>query len=152
MKWSVFFTYCAALGLCNAIMWFLFFILFQVASVLSNVWLSVWTEDTLLNNNTMANTTKYADRRDMYLGVYGGLGVAQGMSRLGLAQGNFNVSWVSVEHYGWQGNVYCLLNTLSLTTTPWLLRLSMQSTGTSVWKCIECWGGSRKAQVLTLSK
>ena len=82
VKWSVFFGYVAALGLLNAILWFLFFILFQVASVLSNVWLSVWTEDPLLNNNTMANTSQYANKRDLYLGVYGGLGVVQGKVKL----------------------------------------------------------------------
>lgn len=56
----------------------LFFVLNQVASICSNIWLSVWTEDKLLKNLTLANTTDYLDTQYFYMGIYGGLGAAQG--------------------------------------------------------------------------
>ena len=78
VKMAVFVAYCKALGLCNAFMVLFFFLIYQVASVYSNIWLSSWTEDNLLKNDSLYNTSKYTDRRDLYLGIYGGLGLLQG--------------------------------------------------------------------------
>ena len=79
VKMTVFLSYCRALGLINSILILIFFLLYQVASVYSSVWLSLWTDDEYLQDESNVNKTEYADKRDMYLGVYGGLGVAQGM-------------------------------------------------------------------------
>ena len=54
------------------------FLLFGVSSVLSSLWLTRWTEDSVLQNATLANTSIYVQHRDLYLGVYGGFGVMQG--------------------------------------------------------------------------
>lgn len=48
---------------------------FQAFSVGSSVWLSVWSSD---ETNYTTNSTEYAAKRDMYLGVYGALGIGQG--------------------------------------------------------------------------
>ena len=79
---TVFVAYCKALGLCNAFIVLFFFLVYQAASLYSNIWLSSWTEDNLLKNDSLYNTSKYTDRRDLYLGVYGGLGLLQGANWL----------------------------------------------------------------------
>ena len=55
------------------------FSLFGVSSVLSSLWLTKWTEDPVLQNASLTNTSIYLQHRDLYLGVYGGFGVLQGM-------------------------------------------------------------------------
>jgi len=55
------------------------FLLFGVSSVLSSLWLTQWTEDPILQNASLTNTSVYLQHRDLYLGVYGGFGVLQGM-------------------------------------------------------------------------
>ena len=74
----MFSAYARALGLIYAFLIVFFFLIFQVSSVFSNIWLSMWTSDTLLLNSTLVNSSIYAQTRDLYLGVYGGLGVSQG--------------------------------------------------------------------------
>lgn len=49
--------------------------IFQALSIGSNVWLSIWSDD----NMTIANNTIDIAKQDMYLGVYGALGLGQGM-------------------------------------------------------------------------
>ena len=49
--------------------------IFQSFSIGSNVWLSLWSND----NTTVVNGTANTYKRDMYLGVYGALGLGQGM-------------------------------------------------------------------------
>jgi len=78
VKWRILQSYVESLGIFLTVMLILSYALFQVSSVLSNIWLSHWTEDALLQNATLTNTTIYMDRRDFYLFVYGGLGVLQG--------------------------------------------------------------------------
>lgn len=48
---------------------------FQSFSIGSNVWLTKWSDD----NQTVVNGTVDTVRRDTYLGVYGALGLGQGM-------------------------------------------------------------------------
>jgi len=55
------------------------FLLFGISSVLSILWLTEWTEDPVLQNASLTNTSIYLHHRDLYLGVYGGFGVLQGM-------------------------------------------------------------------------
>ena len=51
----------------------LFYILYNAVSIYSNVWLSEWSNDA-----TNPNITNDEDQRNMRLGVYGALGLAQG--------------------------------------------------------------------------
>lgn len=52
------------------------YVLYSVAFIGSNLWLSAWTGD-----SKIFNSTNYpASKRDMRIGVYGVLGGAQGMS------------------------------------------------------------------------
>ena len=74
----MFFEYIRALGTLFTILWFIFFIGYQLFSVLSNIWLSEWTEDPVIANASIVDTPYYTDVRNMYLGVYGGLGGLQG--------------------------------------------------------------------------
>jgi ATP-binding cassette, subfamily C (CFTR/MRP), member 1 len=48
-------------------------VLYQAFSIGTNVWLSIWS-----NEQSQYNISLPDDRRDMYLGVYGGLGLGQG--------------------------------------------------------------------------
>lgn len=75
---KVYMSYCKALGFLLAVFLLLTFLVFQAASVGSNIWLSRWTEDPYLKNSSLANTTTFTHRRDLYLGIYGALGFAQG--------------------------------------------------------------------------
>ncbi|CAG5127097.1 unnamed protein product, partial [Candidula unifasciata] len=77
VKTAVFMEYFKAIGLCATFSFFSFFALYQAVSVYSSIWLSDWTSDSLLRNTSLSNTSAYSDRNDLYLGVYGGLGVAQ---------------------------------------------------------------------------
>ena len=78
VKLSVFISYCKSLGLVLAVLLLLFFLLYQLASVASSVWLSQWTEDKILKNGSLINSTVYQKRQNLFLGIYGGLGAAQG--------------------------------------------------------------------------
>lgn len=49
--------------------------IFQGFNIGSNAWLSVWSDSNLTTYN---NTVDHA-KQNMYLGVYGGLGLGQGM-------------------------------------------------------------------------
>ncbi|CAG5116632.1 unnamed protein product, partial [Candidula unifasciata] len=53
------------------------FLLFQAASTGSAVWLSSWTDDKLLANSSLAGTSEFVNRNNMYLAVYGVLGFTQ---------------------------------------------------------------------------
>ena len=78
MKWSVYFSYCRALGVRFVVLILTLFALFEVTTVFSSLWLTDWTDDRVLQNSSLANTTLFASKRDLYLGVYGGFGALQG--------------------------------------------------------------------------
>jgi len=61
------------------VLFLVFFLLFGVSSLLSNLWLTQWTEDPILQNASLTNTSIYLQHRDLYLGVYGGFGILLGM-------------------------------------------------------------------------
>uniref|UniRef100_A0A1I8HGU7 ABC-type glutathione-S-conjugate transporter n=1 Tax=Macrostomum lignano TaxID=282301 RepID=A0A1I8HGU7_9PLAT len=78
VKYQVFLAYFKAMNLRMTVSFFLFFILYQTASVFANVWLSIWTEDPYLNNASIpSNTSEYAALQNLYLGGYGAIGAAQ---------------------------------------------------------------------------
>ena len=75
---AVFMKYFRAIGLPITVIIFFFYSCYQGLSVYSSIWLSDWTDDDLLANRSLSNTSKYQERNEMYLGVYGALGVGQG--------------------------------------------------------------------------
>uniref|UniRef100_A0A8C2DEB2 Multidrug resistance-associated protein 1 n=1 Tax=Cyprinus carpio TaxID=7962 RepID=A0A8C2DEB2_CYPCA len=70
VKLSVFWEYMKAIGLPLSIFSVFLFFCHQLSSLGSNYWLSLWTDDPVINN-TQPN-------REMRLGVYGALGISQG--------------------------------------------------------------------------
>ena len=78
VKWSVYLTYGRALGLTMTLLIFGACTLFQTTSVISSLWLTKLTADPVLQNASAANTSHLLHLRNLYLGVYGGLGAVQG--------------------------------------------------------------------------
>ena len=78
VSFSVYRLYAKSLGVALSCGMLVFFLLSQVASIYSNVWLSEWTSDPLLMNTTISNTSLFANRQNLYLSVYGALNGAQG--------------------------------------------------------------------------
>uniref|UniRef100_A0A668AVN9 Multidrug resistance-associated protein 1 n=1 Tax=Myripristis murdjan TaxID=586833 RepID=A0A668AVN9_9TELE len=74
VKLSVFWEYMKAIGLLLSFISLLFFFTHHLASLFSNYWLSLWTDDPVING-TQPN-------RQMRLGVYGALGLSQGIAVL----------------------------------------------------------------------
>ncbi|XP_030646267.1 multidrug resistance-associated protein 1 isoform X2 [Chanos chanos] len=72
VKLSVFWEYMKAIGLCLSITSIFLFFAHHLASLGSNYWLSLWTDDPVVNG-----TQPY---RKMRLGVYGALGLSQGVA------------------------------------------------------------------------
>ncbi|MCJ8739023.1 hypothetical protein PDJAM_G00042390 [Pangasius djambal] len=72
VKLAVFWEYMKAIGVCLSIFSIFLFLAHHVASLGSNYWLSLWTDDPVING-TQPN-------RDMRLGVYGALGFTQGIA------------------------------------------------------------------------
>ena len=72
MKFAVFWAYAKSVRVYLAIGIVLFIVVAEIASVASGIWLARWSS---------ANVTS-DDERDMYLGVYGGLGFLQALSVL----------------------------------------------------------------------
>uniref|UniRef100_A0A8C1FTL6 Multidrug resistance-associated protein 1 n=1 Tax=Cyprinus carpio carpio TaxID=630221 RepID=A0A8C1FTL6_CYPCA len=70
VKLSVFWEYMKAIGLPLSIFSVFLFFCHHLSSLGSNYWLSLWTDDPVINN-TQPN-------REMRLGVYGALGISQG--------------------------------------------------------------------------
>ena len=73
VKLDVYFYYFKNLGLCGALTVVTMQILYQLSSLGTNVWLSVWTNETYGDSSVPEN-------RNLYLSVYGGLGLAQALA------------------------------------------------------------------------
>ncbi|PIO29780.1 hypothetical protein AB205_0039470, partial [Aquarana catesbeiana] len=71
---AVFWEYMKAIGLLLSFLSVLLFLCNHVSSLASNYWLSLWTDDEIING-TQKNTK-------MRLGVYGALGMSQGLNQL----------------------------------------------------------------------
>lgn len=74
VSWDVYKHYIKSIGIGISLATILLNMVFQGFSIGSNVWLGVWADDAKLTVNGTVNTAK----RDMYLGVYGALGIGQG--------------------------------------------------------------------------
>ncbi|XP_060758138.1 multidrug resistance-associated protein 1 isoform X2 [Neoarius graeffei] len=72
VKLAVFWEYMKAIGVCLSVFSILLFFAHHAASLGSNYWLSLWTDDPVING-TQPN-------RDLRLGVYGALGLTQGIA------------------------------------------------------------------------
>lgn len=70
VKWAVYKHYLKSFGVFYTVLTILLIIVFQVFSVGSNVWISIWSNDKTVGNDT--------EKRDIYIAVYAGFGVAQG--------------------------------------------------------------------------
>ncbi|XP_047368141.1 multidrug resistance-associated protein 1 isoform X1 [Vespa velutina] len=83
VKWKVYSHYLKSIGWFLSISTIVMNAVFQSFSIGSNIWLSAWSND----NMTSADGKSINDeaKRDMYLGVYGALGLGQGLTVLGTA-------------------------------------------------------------------
>ncbi|NXR46089.1 MRP1 protein, partial [Hippolais icterina] len=75
VKASVYWDYMKAIGLFMSFFAIFLFMCNHIASLSSNYWLSLWTDDPVING-TQQNTT-------LRLGVYGALGISQGIAVFG---------------------------------------------------------------------
>lgn len=73
VKWSVIWTFVKAGGLSYLFLVIVFHMLFTGAQVMTNLWLSEWSDDQPVNG------TMDQDQVHMRLAVYGGLGALQGI-------------------------------------------------------------------------
>ncbi|XP_076628337.1 multidrug-Resistance like Protein 1 isoform X1 [Colletes latitarsis] len=81
VKWQVYSHYFKSIGWFLSISTIIMNAIFQGFSIGSNSWLGLWSDDNLTdyyNNNTFNRA-----KQDVYLGVYGGLGLGQGLTVLG---------------------------------------------------------------------
>lgn len=70
VKWTVYKHYLKHIGIVLSLVTFFFNLIFQCFSVISNLWLVKWSSDRNVANDTQL--------RNMYLGIYGALGLGQG--------------------------------------------------------------------------
>lgn len=75
VKFSIYLKYLQAIGWCSIVFIVLGFMLYSVAFIGSNFWLSAWTGDSKIYNSTNYPTSQ----RDLRVGVFGALGLAQGI-------------------------------------------------------------------------
>uniref|UniRef100_A0AAY4E5D3 Uncharacterized protein n=1 Tax=Denticeps clupeoides TaxID=299321 RepID=A0AAY4E5D3_9TELE len=75
VKFSVYLQYLRSMGWCLSFLAFLMYFIQNLAFIGSNLWLSEWTNDA----ETYFNTTYPVSVRDTRVGVFGALGVAQGV-------------------------------------------------------------------------
>ncbi|XP_052041364.1 ATP-binding cassette sub-family C member 2 [Apodemus sylvaticus] len=75
VKFSIYLKYLQAVGWWSIFFIVLFYVLNYVAFIGSNLWLSAWTSDSANWNETSYSSSQ----RDMRIGVFGALGVAQGL-------------------------------------------------------------------------
>ena len=73
VKLSVFVVYMKSIGILISLIIIFLYIVNTTASVFANFWLSAWSND--IKSNSTENDHS---QRDMRLGVYGALGLAQG--------------------------------------------------------------------------
>ncbi|GFR84872.1 multidrug resistance-associated protein 1 [Elysia marginata] len=75
VKMAVFMAYIKAVGPVLSVIILIFYVLYNGTSIYANIWLSEWSNDAR-NPNISRDTSQ----RDLRLGVYGALGLAQGLT------------------------------------------------------------------------
>ncbi|XP_047509487.1 multidrug resistance-associated protein 1 isoform X2 [Pieris napi] len=73
VKWAVYKQYLTSVGVMASLVTFIMNMILQMFQVGSNYWLAKWSND----NEMLVNGTVNKARRDLFLGVYGGLGIGQ---------------------------------------------------------------------------
>ncbi|KAG6453079.1 multidrug resistance-associated protein 1 isoform X4 [Manduca sexta] len=76
VKWSIYKHYLMSVGVMASVITVVMNLILQVFQVGSNYWLAKWSND----KDMVVNGTVDTQLRDMYLGVYGGLGVGQAIA------------------------------------------------------------------------
>jgi hypothetical protein len=76
VKFSIYLKYLQAVGWWSLLFIVIFYVLNYVAFIGTNLWLSAWTSDSEKQNGTDNSPSQ----RDMRIGVFGALGIAQGIS------------------------------------------------------------------------
>ena len=69
--------YARAMGITGVIWTFISIIVYQAINAYSNIWLTFWTEDPYLKNQSLVNTTEYSDTNNVYIIVYTVMGLVQ---------------------------------------------------------------------------
>ncbi|KAM9784084.1 multidrug resistance-associated protein 1 [Syngnathus typhle] len=99
VKLSVFWAYFKAIGVLSAIAVVLFFA-HNLLSLLSNYWLSLWTDDPVVNGTQ--------PKRQLRLGVYGALGLSQGVAVFGYSL-SMSIGGILASRYLHQSMLYDVL-------------------------------------------
>ncbi|XP_047509488.1 multidrug resistance-associated protein 1 isoform X3 [Pieris napi] len=76
VKWAVYKQYLTSVGVMASLVTFIMNMILQMFQVGSNYWLAKWSND----NEMLVNGTVNKARRDLFLGVYGGLGIGQAIT------------------------------------------------------------------------
>lgn len=71
--------YFRSIGLPWVILIIVVAVLIELAGAGASILLSRWTEDPILKNSSLVNTTEFKARNVMFIGVYAGLGFGQSM-------------------------------------------------------------------------
>lgn len=100
VKLAVFWAYLKAIGVFLSCISLLLFLTHHLVSLFSNYWLSVWTDDPVVNG-----TQPY---RLMRLGVYGGLGLTQGVAVFGYSL-SVSIGGIMASRYLHQSLLYDVL-------------------------------------------
>ncbi|XP_041373545.1 multidrug resistance-associated protein 1-like isoform X2 [Gigantopelta aegis] len=77
VKLAVFLEYSKAVGGLATLCMFVLYAVYQGGTIGSSIWLSLWTDDALLANLSVVNTTDYQNTNDKYLGIYALIGLLQ---------------------------------------------------------------------------
>ncbi|XP_047426931.1 multidrug resistance-associated protein 1 [Mugil cephalus] len=100
VKLAVFWAYMKAIGVILSFVSLLLLISHHLLSLFSNYWLSLWTDDPVVNG-TQPN-------RQMRLGVYGGLGLSQGVAVFGYSL-SMSIGGILASRYLHQSMLYDVL-------------------------------------------
>lgn len=100
VKLSVFWAYLKAIGVLLSFISLLLFLAHNLVSLFSNYWLSLWTDDPVVNG-TQPN-------RLMRLGVYGALGLSQGVAIFGYSL-SMSIGGVLASRFLHQSMLYDVL-------------------------------------------
>jgi hypothetical protein len=71
-----------AFGVVAGTLTLVFLMLYNGMGIAASVWLSRWTDDALLKNMSIANSTQYKEQTVFYVGVFAACGVLQGESNV----------------------------------------------------------------------
>ncbi|BFZ19876.1 hypothetical protein BsWGS_22915 [Bradybaena similaris] len=79
VKINVYMDYLRSVGFGSIAFSVLFYLVYLASTIFSSIWLSKWTDDPYLANRTLSETDEYADKTNLYIGLYAGMGVIQGI-------------------------------------------------------------------------